>query len=306
MFSTGRQATVIRELLPAERLLYQSDSVAVGSFRARPEQPGFGGNTPCTSWCFVFPRTSVWIRHEGRAPFVADPTVVTFYNRDCVYERRRISAEGDKGDWFAISPEIARDAVRARDPHVEDRPDLPFRFDHGPGDSRVYLEQRAIFESLSRGDGDDWRVDEAVIGLLDRALDRAYSVRRRTARTVQRRDPDLADAARERISADPSSRWSLGRLAASLHVSPYHLCHSFRQARGSTLGAYRTRLRVLQSLERVVAGDSLTDLAFDLGFSSHSHFTTSFRCVFGIRPSDVRGLSGRRVRDVVSAAEPGR
>jgi len=302
MSAPDRRSAVIRELLPAEQLLHQSDSVAVGSFRSRPEQPGFSGNTPCTSWCFVFPRTSVWIRHDGRAPFVADPTVVTFYNRDAVYERRRISADGDRGDWFAVAPEVALDAVRLRDGRADDRPDLPFRFDHSPSDPRVYLEQRAIFESLSGGPSDAWLVDEAVMGLLDRVLDHAYALRPGAALERRRRDPELADAARAKVSADAASRWSLGRLADSLGVSPYHLCHTFRRERGSTLSAYRTRLRVHQSLERVVAGDSLTAVAFDLGFSSHSHFTTSFRRVFGVRPSDVRGLSRGRVRELVSEA----
>jgi AraC-like DNA-binding protein len=34
--------------------------------------------------------------------------------------------------------------------------------------------------------------------------------------------------------------------------------------------------------------DSITDLALDLGFSSHSHFTSVFRKAFGMTPSQYR------------------
>ena len=33
-------------------------------------------------------------------------------------------------------------------------------------------------------------------------------------------------------------------------------------------------------------------MAVDLGFSSHSHFTTSFRREFGVQPSRLRQQSG--------------
>jgi AraC-like DNA-binding protein len=35
-------------------------------------------------------------------------------------------------------------------------------------------------------------------------------------------------------------------------------------------------------------GLSLTEIAYLVGFSSSSHFTTMFRRKFGVRPSDVR------------------
>lgn len=42
----------------------------------------------------------------------------------------------------------------------------------------------------------------------------------------------------------------------------------------------------LTALERLAEGaDSLSRLALDLGFSSHSHFTTLFHRVFGVPPS---------------------
>ena len=56
---------------------------------------------------------------------------------------------------------------------------------------------------------------------------------------------------------------------------------------------YYVRLRA--SLDRVAAGEDLSALAFDLGFSSHSHFSASFRRAFGVTPSRVRGLARARL-----------
>ena len=48
---------------------------------------------------------------------------------------------------------------------------------------------------------------------------------------------------------------------------------------------YQTRLRLSRALLELPTCASLTELALDLGFSSHSHFTTTFKAAFGISPS---------------------
>ncbi|NIP90808.1 MAG: AraC family transcriptional regulator, partial [Gammaproteobacteria bacterium] len=51
---------------------------------------------------------------------------------------------------------------------------------------------------------------------------------------------------------------------------------------------YQMRLRLARSLVRLESCEELTDLALDLGFSSHSHFTAAFRAAFGVPPSVYR------------------
>ena len=92
---------------------------------------------------------SVWIEHPGQRPFVADPTTVTFYNRDEPYARRPLSPEGDRCDWFAVEPAILDEVVRDLDPWIDDRPERPFRFTHGPVDARSYARQRLVFHHVA-------------------------------------------------------------------------------------------------------------------------------------------------------------
>jgi AraC-like DNA-binding protein len=57
-----------------------------------------------------------------------------------------------------------------------------------------------------------------------------------------------------------------------------------------TLHRYRIQLRLRRALERLRdPGTELTGLAYELGFSSLSHFSDSFRSTFGVPPSALRG-----------------
>jgi len=73
----------------------------------------------------------------------------------------------------------------------------------------------------------------------------------------------------------------------------------FHRQTGTTLHAYRNQLRLRAALERLTdPGVDLLDTALDLGYSSHSHFTETFRRSFGITPFTGRGnLTATRVRE---------
>jgi AraC-like DNA-binding protein len=63
----------------------------------------------------------------------------------------------------------------------------------------------------------------------------------------------------------------------------------FRAETGFSVDRYHRALRLRAALERLPAhGGRLSALALDLGFSSHSHFSDTFRREFGVAPSAVR------------------
>jgi AraC-like DNA-binding protein len=63
------------------------------------------------------------------------------------------------------------------------------------------------------------------------------------------------------------------------------LTQAFKHAEGVPLYRYHLRLRLARSLDLLADSDDLTDLALDLGFTSHSHFTAAFGKVYGVTPS---------------------
>ncbi len=83
----------------------------------------------------------------------------------------------------------------------------------------------------------------------------------------------------------------LEEIAQAVHTSPFHLSRIFKREAGVSLHQYRMRLRLAMGLDRLVRGErDLTELALDLGFSSHSHFTRAFSTEFGVSPRDSRTL----------------
>ncbi len=288
---------------PLDRILFSSSLLEIGKFRVRPAHPLFRDSGPIQRHIVVFPRTVVRITHEGGAPFMAGPDVVTFYNRGQVYRRDSVHAQPDRCEWFAFSPAILTAALSEVDPAAADRPSAPFRLPCGPSDPRSYLEQRRIVDVLSRGDRPEpLGVEERMVGVLRRLLAAAFgpSVRLNgRARRARGTDRDLAAAAREELARAFRRPASLADVAETLGVSAFRLCRVFRKETGGTLHAFRDRLRLAASLELLrQSGRDLTAVALDLGYSSHSHFTAAFRREFGVTPSDVRKDTPRVPRTV--------
>jgi AraC-like DNA-binding protein len=108
---------------------------------------------------------------------------------------------------------------------------------------------------------------------------------------------DLVEAAKNTIASNLGRNVTLHELCAATHCSPWQLCRAFRRATGQTLTHYRHALRMQIALERLQQQDTdLTELALELGYSSHSHFTHVFRRHLGITPSEVR--AGERKKEL--------
>lgn len=269
--------------------LFASDSVKIGQFRASPGDGFFRYSGPPRNHLFVFPREAVWIEHEGRAPFVADPNVVTFYNPDQEYYRSPVSRRGDHSEWFALTPETLDAQLSSLGLTVDANGESEFPFVRGPSDALSYLEQRRIVRRVLSGHVvDALEIEERVIALAARVIRGAAGKGRRRALA----DPptahrELAERAREVLAARFDERLSIAAIAKELATSPFHLCRVFRAQAGWSLHQYRMRLRLAAGLLRL-NDRSLTDLALDLGFSSHSHFSAAFHRFYGEAPREVR------------------
>ena len=107
----------------------------------------------------------------------------------------------------------------------------------------------------------------------------------------------IAAAAKRRLAAQLDAPNRIPEIAAELGVSQFHLAHVFQKQTGLSIHRYLQRLRMATALVRLHDGEeSLSRLALDLGFSSHSHFTAVFRQHFGKSPSAVRAATLAAVR----------
>jgi AraC-like DNA-binding protein len=87
---------------------------------------------------------------------------------------------------------------------------------------------------------------------------------------------------------------SLSDIAWNNGISPRYLHYLFRQTEMSASEWMRLR-RLQRSYDLLsssrYATQSITEIAYSMGFNSSSHFSNLFRAQFGVRPSDVRGMS---------------
>lgn len=271
-----------------DRVVRRTSSVSVGAFRCPRRHPLFADSGPIENDVFVFPRTRVTIAHAGGRRFVADPTVVTLYNRGQLYARGPVDEVGDHCDYYAVDRALALELARARDPGVDER---PFRFDHAPSPPGAYMRQRALFDRLAGADPPgDLEIDETVLGLLASVLDAAQGAHARMGALPDERDGDeVVLRTRMVLGARFAESLSLTDLARAVGVSRGRLCRVFRRRTGTTLHAYREQLRLRAALTALeTPGCDLTGLALDLGYSSHSHFSANFRRSFGRPPSAAR------------------
>ncbi len=263
----------------------------MGAFRCPADHPNFAHEGAIQAYEIVFPRTAVLIRRAGGKSFVADANLVTMYNRGQEYSRAALAAAGDNSDWYALDRATTLDIVRTVDPAIVDD-DRPLRFPFAPGSPPLYLRQRRLFERLRWAVASDGLlVEEEIVGIFAAAVSNAYAARGVTVARRSAGDADAVSLAQRLLSENLAESLSLQELARRVGLSMFHLARSFRRATGSTLHAWRLRLRLLAALDALSEHPKvdLTALALDLGFSSHSHFTAAFRRHFGKPPSALRG-----------------
>jgi len=264
----------------------------VGRFRCHPHHSRFRNTGPAEHHLVVFPRTSVWIRHAGREAVLADATRAILYNRGQEYTRAAIADEGDRCEWFAFDSETIVEIAGRFDAGARQPIDRPFAMTHASVDARTYALQRRIYEHATRVRRPDVLfLEEALLLVLSWVVRSAYrhvAPDRPAQLETGRQHRQMVDAAKQLLGARLDESLALTSIAGALNQSPFHVAHVFRHATGIGLHAYRTQLRLRASLERVAAGEDLSRVALDLGFSSHAHFTMTFGRVFGVSPSAFR------------------
>jgi AraC-like DNA-binding protein len=282
-----------------DTILFQGKTTMVGQFCCGVNEPSFGNSGPIERAIVVFPRTSVWIEHEASRPFVADPNVVTIYNRGQRYQRRAISPQGDRCDWFAVCDELAREIVFAFDETAAES-DTIFRFESTASAPALYLYQQCVSRAAAQGRSDALGTEERIIRVVSSVLSQAYGrvpsrLSRRAAATRRRRD--LVEGAKAELLRGLTVNTSVHDVATALGVSPFHLCRVFRAHVGRTMHDYRNEARLRVALELIGAQSgrpSLSAIAHGAGFSSHSHFVTVCRKHLGETPRAIRQILNAR------------
>ena len=264
------------------RILHESRSVVAGRFRCVAGHESWSAE----NWIgerhhLVFASRPVVIRQAGHRRVCVDRHRAALYDGGQVYARELAHPDGDRADFLAVAPDVVQEALEAH--AVSTASAGSFGVPVVPLADETFLEQRLLFRDLARGDVDPLLAEERLLRLVDLVVAQCGS-----GRPVMRQSAhaDLAEATAAVLASDLGAHLGLAEIGARLHVSPFHLARVFRAETGTTLHAYREGERLRAAVdEGLAAPRSLSRIAADLGFSSHSHLTARFRQRFGTTPS---------------------
>lgn len=97
-------------------------------------------------------------------------------------------------------------------------------------------------------------------------------------------DPKAMSMVIEYIHDNLESDIRLDTLAKTAHVSKYHFLRLFKNQTGLSPHQYIIAGRVCKAKALMMRGESLSQVALDVGFSDQSHFIRAFRKIYGYSP----------------------
>jgi AraC-like DNA-binding protein/ligand-binding sensor protein len=99
----------------------------------------------------------------------------------------------------------------------------------------------------------------------------------------------LVRRARAYILANQADPIDLAKVAQAMHVSTFYFCKMFKKATGLTFTEYLSRVRV-EKAKKLLLNPHLriSEIAYDVGFQSLTHFNRVFRQVVGQSPTEYR------------------
>jgi AraC-like DNA-binding protein len=99
---------------------------------------------------------------------------------------------------------------------------------------------------------------------------------------------ELTDRVKQYLSRSVQGRVGVAEVADVVGVSASYLAQAFRQSEHTSIYHYSLQLRLRRAASLLPIRDNLTQVALDLGFASHSHFSTTFLRWAGCTPSAYR------------------
>jgi AraC-like DNA-binding protein len=288
----------------AIQVAYSSALLIVTRFRCTVTEPGVLDEQEQPLPAVVLPQGPPYVLHREGEQKTVHPGAVTFLNAGVCYRSSHPFGFGDHGRALVIRPDVLANIVASREPGAEDRPDAPFAVSTLPCPMALLWKAHVLLRLLVAGRqvDDPLLFEETALQLAAQLIGQAHVARGASPRAPRdaaaRKLRDAVEAARQRLSERYTQKLGLDDIAGELGLSPFQLTRAFKRQVGVPLHQYLLRLRLAEALSRVADGErDLTDLALALGFSSHSHFTQTFRRRFGVTPSVVRRIASGRILD---------
>ena len=256
------------------RVLCSSELGRVEDFHAPGNCPAPCGHS--AEYQFVFPFAGAFEWHVGVNTVLMDVTRVLFVVAGEDYTDRHVADGGH--DSIIVTPRLSM--LQELCGHVTPSRHPAFQRIAKPTTPRMNLRIHRLAHLGASGQ-DLLASDELTIALLREALAPTRGMAFTSPRPV-------VDRAKQFLHTFLCKSVSLDEIAQAVQVSGAYLTDAFTRSEGMSLCRYRMRLRLNRALVELPGCEGITGLALNLGFSSHAHFSSAFKSLFGVSPSAFR------------------
>ena len=103
-------------------------------------------------------------------------------------------------------------------------------------------------------------------------------------------EPPVITKAKQFIREHHTEDLSLGQVAAAVHTSIFYFCKLFRKVTGTTFTEFVSRTRIEKAKNLLLNPNlRISEIAYEVGFQSLTHFNRVFKKVIGESPTEYRG-----------------
>jgi AraC family transcriptional regulator len=264
------------------KVLLESETLQIGLFESRPSSDACGEVERQNLNAIVLPFAGLFAKHEAPGRHVTGtPSHAIYFAPDVPYRISFPGGIGDRAITLRFDDALAPEQIGSGDPASQGL--LP---------AKAMMLRNFLWTRLDKGEADDFEAEALGLDLLNMSLASVRSGKGPVRASAQARRRRALERVKEAVASAPSNKWNVAKLADVANLSPFHLCHVFRDMVGTSIYDYVLHERLAQTLPAVLdCGDDLTGIALDAGFASHSHFTARFKRFFGCTPAALRRVA---------------
>jgi AraC-like DNA-binding protein len=134
------------------------------------------------------------------------------------------------------------------------------------------------------------REHEAVVRLLEIFATHLSELSNQIVVQLNNAEPPMITRAKEFIKQNHAEELSLGQVAKAVNTSTFYFCKMFKKGTGLNFTEYVSRVRI-ESAKNLLLNPNLriSEIAYQVGFQSLTHFNRVFKKVVGESPTEYRG-----------------
>jgi YesN/AraC family two-component response regulator len=133
------------------------------------------------------------------------------------------------------------------------------------------------------------RQHDSIVKLLTIFAEHLSMVSNQIVLQEQNAEPPVIVRAKQFIAEHQTEELSLDQVAKSVHTSKFYFCKMFKKATGINFTDYLSRVRTERAKSLLLNQNlRISEIAYEVGFQSLTHFNRVFKRILGQSPTDYR------------------